>query len=94
MSLSKLELETGINFNEEEDTAIIYTANYKLKKKLDNLCKEYPDNFKRINLVGDTSPIQSYKISKKYVKINAPIKLSDEQRKSRIERGKKLGNFK
>jgi len=43
MKLSRYEQETIINFNEEEDTASIYTHNPKLREKLLRLTVKYPD---------------------------------------------------
>ena len=43
MSLSKLERETIILFNEEEATASVYTHNQKLTAKLRRMAEKYPD---------------------------------------------------
>ena len=43
MSLSKLERETIILFNEEEATATVYTHNQKLTAKLRRMAKKFPD---------------------------------------------------
>lgn len=42
MSISRLEQETIINFNEAEPTASIYTHNGALKRRLEKLAKERP----------------------------------------------------
>jgi thiamine monophosphate kinase len=90
MSLTNIERETGINFNEAEDFAIVYTAKESLKRKLDKLCKQFPKDFKRTVLIGDDEEIKSYHINKKYININAPRQYSDEQRKAMKEHGKRL----
>ena len=43
MSLSKLERETIILFNEEEATATVYTHNQKLTAKLRRMAERFPD---------------------------------------------------
>ena len=43
MSLSKLERETTILFNEEESTAIVYTHNQKLTAKLRRMAEMFPE---------------------------------------------------
>ena len=43
MKLTKVERETIILFNEEDELAEIYTYNTKLKQKLRKLAKEYPE---------------------------------------------------
>ena len=43
MSLSKLERETIILFNEKEATAIVYTHNTKLTARLRRMAKKFPD---------------------------------------------------
>ena len=79
MGLSNLEKETGINFNEAESFAIVYTANDSLKKKLDMLCKLYPD-FQKQHFTGDKGAVKSYHIPKKYVSIRIPRVLSEKQK--------------
>ena len=80
MGLSNLEKETGINFNEAESFAIIYTAKDSLKKKLDKLCKSHPDDFQKQHFTGDNNGIKSYHIPKKYVSIRTPRVLSEKQK--------------
>ena len=42
MNLSLYEQETIVNFNEEEATANVYTQNRALRRKLDKLAQERP----------------------------------------------------
>ena len=44
MKLTKLEKETVINFNEEEDFAEVYTCNSHLKKRLAEISRESPES--------------------------------------------------
>ena len=90
MSLSRMESETGINFNDDEDFAIVYTANSSLKRKLDMLCKIHPGHFKPQNFAGDDAEIKSYHIPKKCVLIKTPPIYSDEQKLRMKESGQRL----
>lgn len=90
MNLSRMESETGINYNDEESFAIIYTANAALKRKLNMLCKLHPGQFKHQILIGDDEEIQSYHIPKKCVFIKTPSVISEEDRLRRKERGHRL----
>lgn len=78
MSLSKLEKETIILYNEAEKEADVFTYNRALIKRLKGLCEKHPDAFhyKSDNGAGGLTFI----IPKRYVKINAPRTVSDKQR--------------
>ena len=89
MSLTRIEQETGINYNNEEDFAIVYTAHNALIIKLDMLCGLYPKDFKHTVLIGDDEEIKSYHIPKKYVSVRIPRILSEKQKDSlKIARSK------
>lgn len=88
MSISRLEQETVIVFNEQEQEAIVETFKSSFIKKLDNLCNEYPDKFKFIS--EDTEGCRKYIIPKKYIRIGSPRSVSDEQREAMSERAKKM----
>ena len=45
MNLTRYEQEVVINFNAEEDTATVYTANPTWLRKMEALAKEFPDTF-------------------------------------------------
>ena len=76
MKLSRLEMETSINFNEQEGTAEVYTYNGKMKKRLAELLQSRPDE---VELVGtDDTGAATYNIPKRWIKINPPRILSDE----------------
>ena len=72
--LTKLEKETGICFNEEESRAIVYSANYNIKKKLDKFCELYPKDFRCVDFGTDNDGIKCYHIPKKRITISAPRK--------------------
>ena len=53
MSISRLEQETVINFNEAEPTATIYTHNGALTRKLEALADQRPEEAKRGRIFPD-----------------------------------------
>ena len=77
MRLSKYEEETSVLFNEEEAEAMVYTHNARLKAQLRQMAEEYPQDcvFCFRNREGG----ESYRISKKLVRIRKPY--SEERRK-------------
>lgn len=48
MKLTPYEMETIINYNQEDDTASVYTYDQKLKDKLMELSARFPDKFKQV----------------------------------------------
>lgn len=78
MSISNIEKETIILFNEKESTANVYTYNVKLKHRLDALCASRSGEAKCIQ--EDKTGAVTYHIPKKWVKVNAPNILSEAQR--------------
>ena len=77
MNLTRYEQETIINFNEEERHASVYTHNKSLIKKLRLLSAQNPANVK---MVRDADYRAEYLIPKTWIRINAPRKMTDEQR--------------
>ena len=86
-NLTKYEMETIINFNEEESIASIYTCSKALIRKLDTYCKKRPDIYK---LDEVDSPSKTYTFPKKLISLRIPKVLTEEQRKQLIERGRRL----
>lgn len=82
MKLSRYEQETIVNFNEDDDSADIYTHNSKWKKRLAQLKKEHPAacQFVSKNLEGGVS----YRVDKKLVSLRTPY--SEERRQKDRER--------
>ena len=76
MSLSKLEQETIILFNEEDSTAEVDTCNKALIRRLDSFCTKSAD----IACVGGDEYGKRYILPKKWVKVNMPPQLSEETR--------------
>lgn len=85
MQLTRYEMETIINFNEEEKTAGVYTHNKAMRRKLDELTQERPEDCRR-----DTANqyAASYTIPKSWVKIRPTLRLSEAQLAQRREAAK------
>jgi len=83
MSRSRLEQETIILFNEAEDVAEVYTHKKSWIKKLDQMCKEFPNQV-WLKLFDDYS--KTYYVSKKLISVRKPIVLTDKQKKERAKR--------
>ena len=77
-NVTKEERETIVNFNEAEDTAVIYTFNNDLKKRLAAFAKKYPDLCK---LTVDDADFGSltYEIQKSRVSIRLVAPYSEER---------------
>jgi len=83
-NVTKEERETIVNFNEAEDTAVIYTFNNDLKKRLAAFAKKYPDLCKLT--VDDTEyGSVTYEIQKSRVSIRLVAPYSEERRKAASE---------
>lgn len=63
-SLSKYEQETVINFNAGEQTAVVYTRDKAVMRKLDALVIAFPEVYK---LVGETDIDKTYSMPKSCV---------------------------
>lgn len=90
MHLSKAERETIIIFNEENDTATVYTCNKPLMKKLDSYCEK---NTRYIVKKQDEYS-KEYEVPKRSVNIRFLAIISDETRAKMAARAKRLSNFK
>lgn len=83
MGLTAIEQETVITFNSAEPQAIIYTCQKHIKNKLDKLCVERPEDYKRIKQDEVSS---TYLMNKECLKFGKKRILTDEQRKSIAEK--------
>ena len=79
MSLSRIEQETIISFNEDEKQANVYTCNPALKRKLAGLVESRPEDCKFLREYPDGIGAE-YQIPKRWVKVNPNRILTDEQR--------------
>lgn len=86
--LTAIEQETVINYNNEEDNAVVYTCSKPLIRKLTKLCAERDD----ITLEGGDSECSTFMLDKRWIKISPPkqMNLSEEQREARAERMRSL----
>ena len=83
MSVSKMEQETVILFNEAEAIASVYTYNGALKRKLSGLCATRSTEARQIK--DDGRGVLTFEVPKRWVKVNAGIVLTEEQRQARAE---------
>ena len=87
MNLSLYEQETIVNFNEEEATANVYTHNRALRRKLDKLAQERPQECV-VARVSHEGRAADYTIPKGWVRIYPPrtaAPLTEEQKQRRRE---------
>ena len=89
-NVTKEERETIVNFNEAEDTAVIYTFNNDLKKRLAAFAKKYPDLCKLTVDDADFGSV-TYEIQKSRVSIRLVAPYSEERRKAASEYAKTNG---
>lgn len=79
MDLSLYERETIINYNEGEPTATVYTHNRALRRRLDELAQQSPEDC-RVDRVGHGGAAADYTIPKAWVKIRPPRVASEAQK--------------
>lgn len=92
MNLTRYERETIINFNEGEDTASVYTHNKALRRRLDQLVQEYPEEC-RLYKVTHWGEAAEYYIPKGWLRFHPPRKaapLTEEQKQKRRNQLAKL----
>lgn len=80
--MTKLEMETVILYNEEENIAEVYTEDKKLQVKLTRLAEKYPE---QICATGKNS----FTVPKNCVSIREPY--SEERRRRASERARSAG---
>ena len=85
MNLTRLEQETVIVFNAAEDTIEIETFDPVYIRKLDKMCAEFPDVYKKKPTVTDGG---SYIMSKKFLRFAKPVErhMTDEQKAAARDR--------
>jgi len=81
--LSNYERETTITYNDDSKDATLYTCNKAMMRKLDGMCEKYPDKCK---MTRQDEYSKTYVLPKKFIKINAPRFVSDEQREKMRQR--------
>ena len=87
MDLTKYEMETIYNYNQEEPLASCYTMDRALIRRLDALAEKH----KEITIVRADEVVREYTFPKKWIKVKTPRQLSDEKRQELKNRA--LRNF-
>lgn len=75
--LTRWEMETTVNYNAEENKAVLYTRDKSVMRKLDKLVAEFPETYK---LVRETDIDKTYEFPKRMLSFRKPRVLTDEQR--------------
>lgn len=81
--LTRWEQETIINYNNEEKTAIVYTSDPVIQRKLDKFVKKYPNDYKctKVQEVAEDQFSKEYWLSsKKLISFRAPVVMTEEQK--------------
>ena len=90
MGFSFYEQETVITFNRAEDTAQIYTADPKMVRKLDELCRK--NEF--VNSVRESEGGKTYILPKTWIKVSKPRELTEAQKEAASKRMQEMRNKK
>ena len=89
MDLTKYEMETIYNYNQEESLASCYTMDRALIRRLDALAEKH----KEITVVRADEGVRKYTLPQKWIKVRAPKELSDEQRETMAKRARERFGF-
>ena len=84
------ELETVINFNDEDATATVYTRQRPMIRKLDSLCEKFPEAYK---VLRRTELDATYEMPKKLISFRspaAPKEMTEEEKQLARDRMKAL----
>jgi hypothetical protein len=84
--MTNFEKETYINFNDEEDFAVVCTYNNAWLRSMDSLASEKSE----VEVMRRTEDYGEYRVPKKWVKVRPPRKMSDEQKQAAAERLRKV----
>jgi len=84
MKPSRFEQETVIRYDEEDDTASVYTHNNKLAGKLRGLAAKHPGKIVPVQM--DTHGAVLYTVPKRCISVREPY--SDERREADSQRAK------
>ena len=94
MNLTRYEQETIINFNEAETTASVYTHNSTLRRRLEQLAKDRPEDCRLVKRCHDGQAVE-YTVPKRWLKVNPPrstAPLTEEQKQKRREQLERARN--
>lgn len=87
MNIPKEERETIITYNEAEPVANVYTMNGALIRKLEGLTESRPGEARRVKNHPDGA--QEYEVHKKWIRVQSPRVLTDEQKAAMTARFRK-----
>ena len=90
MNLSLYEQETIINSNEADSTASVYTHNKALRKKLETLAADRPEECRLVKTSHDGKAVD-YIIPKACVKVKPP-RIASEAQKAALARARETAN--
>jgi len=90
MKLTKYEQETIINFNEQEKTAGVYTHNGPLRRRLEQLAQERPEDCRLFKTCHDGQAVEYY-IPKSWLKIRPP-RVTSEAQKEVLAKARRAAN--
>lgn len=90
MKLTKYEQETIINFNEQEKTASVYTHNGPLRRRLEQLAQERPEDCRLFKTCHDGQAVEYY-IPKSWLKIRPP-RVTSEAQKEVLAKARRAAN--
>lgn len=85
MKLLKIEQEVTINFNLEEDVAVVDCRNPVWVRKMDKLLEQCPNE---VRVIAETEDGRTYEVPKDFINVKPRIKrnMSEEQRRILAER--------
>lgn len=83
IKLTRWEMETVINYNAEEKTAVLCTRDKAVMRKLDQLVERCPEQYKCISV---TEIDKTYEFPKRLLGFRIPRVMTEEQRKQAAER--------
>lgn len=81
--LTRWEMETTVNFNANEKTAILYTRDKSVMRKLDRMVERCPEHYKCIK---ETEIDKTYEFPKRLLGFRIPRVMTEEQRAEAAER--------
>lgn len=96
MNLSKYEQETIINFNEGEKEASVYTHNGPMRRRLEQLAQDRPEECRLFKTSHGGRAVE-YIVPKSWLRINPPrvaAALTEEQKRQRREQLQAIRNGK
>lgn len=79
-NLTRWEQETVITYNNAESTAVIYSRDPVIMRKLVKVAEKYPDAYK---LIAEDEISKTYECSKKLIRFGAPPRELTEEEKEK-----------